>query len=577
MNPMRQNPASATPARRPAPRAAAVLAALLLGSMVALMADAAAARKPPADEAALASRVVEAETRLARGDTASGLRLYLSAAEAYPEAELAQRVTGLAAVYGMPSVMVAAAQRWRALAPADSDAQSALLEAQLRTGDLKAATAALAARVREQPEAQRGEALAGVMGFLQAQDERLAAEQVAGRLAALWPERAEAWLGHAQVAFAADCQPAARAALERLAALRPLSAEEQFLKTRIRAAGGQAAEALEEMGPATAEEAPGRRALRAQLLATTGRLDEARAALQPLAADNRLRSFALGLQAAIELSAGNHDAAARLYGELTTISPKDSDGLEGLADVAMARGDLDDALARYSGIQRGANAPRAQLFAWRLRNQRGDRRAAADAYDSFLAQNPELRADGLGGRAVWMARRGDTAGALALLDAALRGYPEHVGLQQARASTLALAGRGAEALSWYAAHQKARPWDVEAANNYAYQLALESQRLPLAEKLARFAMARRPVAAYQDTLGWVLYRRGRLAEARVELEQAFARVRDPEIAQHLGEVMWKQGEHEAAEAVWRAVLEGAEPDDAAAVRATARRVGGLAL
>ena len=56
-------------------------------------------------------------------------------------------------------------------------------------------------------------------------------------------------------------------------------------------------------------------------------------------------------------------------------------------------------------------------------------------------------------------------------------------------------------------------------------------------------------------MGWVLYRRGKLEQAREYLEQAYATMADPEIAAHWGEVLWKQGEEEAAQQLWAESLE----------------------
>jgi tetratricopeptide (TPR) repeat protein len=41
-----------------------------------------------------------------------------------------------------------------------------------------------------------------------------------------------------------------------------------------------------------------------------------------------------------------------------------------------------------------------------------------------------------------------------------------------------------------------------------------------------------------DSMGWVLYRQGKLTEALQNLENAFRLKADPEIAAHLGEVLW---------------------------------------
>jgi uncharacterized protein HemY len=114
-------------------------------------------------------------------------------------------------------------------------------------------------------------------------------------------------------------------------------------------------------------------------------------------------------------------------------------------------------------------------------------------------------------------------------------------------------------------------------NNQAYQLALAGEQLSLAQKLAEQAVAARPVAAYFDTLGWVFYRRGQLSAAREWLEKALARDSEPEIAAHLGEVLWAAGDKARAEVVWRAGLAEAAPEDLPSLKATVLRVSGLQL
>ena len=49
-----------------------------------------------------------------------------------------------------------------------------------------------------------------------------------------------------------------------------------------------------------------------------------------------------------------------------------------------------------------------------------------------------------------------------------------------------------------------------------------------------------------DSLGWVLYRQGDSAAALTTLERAYALRADPEIATHLGEVLWTMGRKDEA-------------------------------
>jgi Flp pilus assembly protein TadD len=63
-------------------------------------------------------------------------------------------------------------------------------------------------------------------------------------------------------------------------------------------------------------------------------------------------------------------------------------------------------------------------------------------------------------------------------------------------------------------------------------------------------------------MGWVRFRRGDLAGALKWIEEAYTlKQTHPEIAAHLGEVLWKLGRNEEA----RRILDGAfttHPDDA---------------
>ena len=57
-------------------------------------------------------------------------------------------------------------------------------------------------------------------------------------------------------------------------------------------------------------------------------------------------------------------------------------------------------------------------------------------------------------------------------------------------------------------------------------------------------------AATLDSMGWVEYRAGHLPAALGWLERAWEAARDPEIAAHLGEVLWMLGRHDDARAIW---------------------------
>ena len=84
--------------------------------------------------------------------------------------------------------------------------------------------------------------------------------------------------------------------------------------------------------------------------------------------------------------------------------------------------------------------------------------------------------------------------------------------------------------------------------------------------LSRFGM--RPLE-YMDSLGWLQYRQGKLNEALQTLRRAFQLKGDPEIAAHLGEVLWQLGQQDEARAVWQNALKRSPGN--ATLQATVRK------
>ena len=95
------------------------------------------------------------------------------------------------------------------------------------------------------------------------------------------------------------------------------------------------------------------------------------------------------------------------------------------------------------------------------------------------------------------------------------------------------------------------PDNVRTLNALGYTLADRTDRYEEALVYINRAYAQQPDdPAIIDSLGWVHYRLGNLDEARRHLQRAWDISKDSEIGAHLGEVMWAQGDHEAARAIW---------------------------
>ena len=105
------------------------------------------------------------------------------------------------------------------------------------------------------------------------------------------------------------------------------------------------------------------------------------------------------------------------------------------------------------------------------------------------------------------------------------------------------------------------PDHAQALNALGYTLADATDRHAEAYDLIKKALELRPNDFYiLDSMGWVLYRLGRLDEAVEYLRKALSIRQDPEIAAHLGEVLWVRGEREQAQEVWETALQQTPED-----------------
>lgn len=143
-----------------------------------------------------------------------------------------------------------------------------------------------------------------------------------------------------------------------------------------------------------------------------------------------------------------------------------------------------------------------------------------------------------------------------VLDSAVQRYPEDTELIYAR-------GLLAAQLELIDVHEQDMrkllikdPENAHALNALGYTLADNTDRYDEAHTLIQQALAIRPEDPFiLDSMGWVQYRLGNHSDAIVYLERALAKRADAEIAAHLGEVLWVNGEQDRAKEVWQRALE----------------------
>lgn len=126
-----------------------------------------------------------------------------------------------------------------------------------------------------------------------------------------------------------------------------------------------------------------------------------------------------------------------------------------------------------------------------------------------------------------------------VLEAALSAHPDNPELLYETALTAERIGKP-ERLDKHLKHLlELKPEHAHALNALGYSWAERNTRLPEAHDLIAKALKLSPEDPFiMDSMGWVLFRQGKLPEALQTLEKAYKLRADPEIAAHLGEVLW---------------------------------------
>jgi tetratricopeptide (TPR) repeat protein len=105
------------------------------------------------------------------------------------------------------------------------------------------------------------------------------------------------------------------------------------------------------------------------------------------------------------------------------------------------------------------------------------------------------------------------------------------------------------------------PDDPGALNDLGYLWAEQGEHLERAHRMIRIAVEKEPDnAAYRDSLGWVLFQKGRVQEALPELEKAAAQEPDPTVLDHLGDAYRAVGRPQEAKQAWRRAVQAFQKD-----------------
>lgn len=157
-----------------------------------------------------------------------------------------------------------------------------------------------------------------------------------------------------------------------------------------------------------------------------------------------------------------------------------------------------------------------------------------------------------------------------LLNRAIAEFPDHANLLYARAMINEQRNKLVQMEKDLRAILKTDPQSTLALNALGYVLVDRTKRYDEAKKLINQAYELQPNdPAIMDSMGWLQYKLGKHQEALIHLQKAYSIFPDPEVAGHLGEVLWVTGDKQQAKKVWRETLE--ENPDHKALKAVIQR------
>lgn len=501
--------------------------------------------------------VLVGELALRRDQPDVAARAFLAALRSVPDLELAVRATQLALQAGDDTVALEAAELWLEMEPNAMDAREVVLRVHLLNDRLDAALP---------------QALAVVDGHAAGTDEgfrslglllaRVPADMADSALELLQSvidrrtDRAGGALALGSLALRFDQMALAESAANDAITQSPDDPSARFLMAGIKLRQGDEDEAIAMAEGAIAAEGDTRQRAElelafAKVLLESGSVTPAKKLLLS-ALDNDSEVYeAHYLLGRIALREEDLSEATGRFQTLLDTPLQPAASLQ-LGRIAELRGHDNEALAFYSAVTRGPlaieAANRRALVLIRM-----DRHAEAlDLMQRLREELPGVNKRMLLLEVELLVTQQRLQDAIDLLGDALEQQPLDTDLRYARAIAFEQSGDLVLAEQDLRLILEQDAAEARTLNALGYLLVVQGVRLDEARPMIEQALALEPDdPAIMDTKGWLLFKEGDLEGALDWLQRAHTEYPDPEVAAHLGEVLWTLGRTDDALQIWR--------------------------
>lgn len=551
------------------------VATALFGQQALAADDAAAARKRPvakeAKRPAIANpksaseqlidqegqaifQVLVAEMALQRGDTGLATKAYSDLSLRTRDPRVLERTVEIAGYARRFDIALEAAKLWLDVEPNSVRAQQ-MLTSMLILSNRMDELAPTLIRMLEADKDALGANLLGLNRMFARNEDRIAVFNLIEKVCRPFFGVPEAHYAVALAANAANMQERAQAEINRALELRPDWEMAALLQAQI-AARTSTAQAVTYL-QAFVERNPMSRDVKLQLaraLVGEKRYEEARQLFNQMLKgfpDNPDVVYPVALLA---LQQNDLAVAETQFNHLLTLDiPDKSIAYYYLAQIAEEKGKTDQALELYAKVVSGEQMIQARVRGAQILAGQGKFEEARKLLHEANTGSEEQANQLAIAEAALLRKANQPQAAFDLLDGQLAKQPDNpellyeTALLAERLEQLEIMERRLRRLI------ELQPDSAQAYNALGYSFADRGIRLAEARELIDKALAITPNDTFiLDSLGWVLYRQGDLTGALAALERAYGMRDDPEIAAHLGEVLWVVGRKDDAQKLLRA-------------------------
>jgi tetratricopeptide (TPR) repeat protein len=516
-------------------------------------------------DAQLFYEILLGEMNAKGNEAATGFALLLDSARRTNDARLFQRAMEVALQARSGESALQAAQNWRLAQPDSREANRYVLQILIALNRINDTAEPLQRELAMTPLAQKPQALAAIVQiYSRVGDRAQAARLVEEALAKELVDPAvgvDAWMVVGQMRLAAGRKPLALDAARKALMLKPGAEAPIRLALELMDPQLPAAEAMIKQYLSTYAR-PDLRTAYARALISDQRYAEAQQQLEKATHDRADLPEAWLILGALQAEQNQQAAGQRSlerYLKLVAQQPEDEARQRGesqaylsLALLAEKRQDTEAAqgwLNKVSSpaLQATTKARQASILAQQGRVEEG-----LKLLQSLPTSTPAEARSRLMAEVQLLRGQKQFEAAFQLLDKALVDFPDDADLLYDQAML-------ADKLQRYDVMEKLlrtiieqQPDNQNAYNALGYSFAERGVRLPEARELVNKALSLAPNDPFiSDSLAWVEFKAGNLNEAIRILEKAFRSKPDPEIAAHLGEVLWVAGQKSRAQSVWK--------------------------